>query len=138
MGENFNRSPSIFDQAKEIFKENIKHWGYTESFSEYAEWLWKAHILPVTSDQEFFGTSVMEAIYCQVWPILPCRLTYPELISSNDHEENFYKDEDELYSKIIWAMDNVTKGNNYNLHGIAKQFDWRNMAPIYDQLLSSI
>ena len=80
----------------------------------------------------------MEAIYCQVWPILPCRLTYPELISSNDHEENFYKDEDELYSKIIWAMDNVTKGNKYNLHGIAKQFDWRNMAPIYDQLLSSI
>ena len=138
LGENFNRSPSVFDQAKEIFKENIKHWGYTESFSEYAEWLWKAHILPVTSDQEFFGASVMEAIYCQVWPILPCRLTYPEIISSNDHEENFYKDEDELYSKIIWAMDNVTKGNKYNLHGIAKQFDWRNMAPIYDQLLSSI
>ena len=95
MGENFNRSPSIFDQAKEDFKNNIIQWGYTESFNEYAEWLWKADILPVTSNQEFFGASVMEAIYCQIWPILPCRLTYPELISSNDNEENFHEEIDD-------------------------------------------
>ena len=138
MGENFNRSPSIFDQAKEDFKNNIIQWGYTESFNEYAEWLWKADILPVTSNQEFFGASVMEAIYCQIWPILPCRLTYPELISSSDNEENFYKNEDELYSKIIRAMDNTKRDNKSNLKSIAKQFDWKYMGPIYDKLLTSI
>ncbi len=138
LGENFNRSPSIFDQAKENFKNNIIQWGYTESFNEYAEWLWKADILPVTSNQEFFGASVMEAIYCQIWPILPCRLTYPELISSNDNEENFYKNEDELYSKIIRAMDNTKRDNKSNLKSIAKQFDWKYMGPIYDKLLASI
>ena len=138
LGENFNRSPSIFDQAKEDFKNNIIQWGYTESFNEYAEWLWKADILPVTSNQEFFGASVMEAIYCQVWPILPCRLTYPELISSNDNEDNFYKNEDELYSKIIRAVDNTKRDNKSNLKSIAKQFDWKYMGPIYDKLLARI
>ena len=100
--------------------------------------MWKADILPVTSNQEFFGASVMEAIYCQIWPILPYRLTYPELISSNDNEENFYKNEDELYSKIIRAMDNTKRDNKSNLKSIAKKFDWKYMGPIYDKLLASI
>ena len=100
--------------------------------------MWKADILPVTSNQEFFGASVMEAVYCQIWPILPFRLTYPELISPNDNEENFYKNEDELYSKIIRAMDNTKRDNKSNLKSIAKQFDWKYMGPIYDKLLASI
>ena len=88
LGENFSKSPKVFEESKKEFVNQIVHWGYVDSFEEYAKLLWKSHIIPVTSNQEFFGGSVMEAIYCGVWPILPNRLTYPELLPSEMHSEN--------------------------------------------------
>ena len=138
LGENFSQSPIVFEQAKNIFKDEIVQWGYTGSFDEYAEWLWKADILPVTSNQEFFGASVMEAIYCDTWPILPARLTYPELIPKKNHKKHLYKNESELYKKIIWTIQNYKKIRKTNLSAIAFQFDWKAMAPIYDKVMNSI
>ena len=138
LGENFSQSPVIFEHAKNIFKDEIVQWGYTGSFDEYAEWLWKVDILPVTSNQEFFGASVMEAIYCNTWPILPARLTYPELIPKKSHKKHLYKDESELYKKIIWTIQNYKQIRKANLGSIALQFDWKAMVPIYDKVMNSI
>ena len=138
LGENFSQSPIVFEQAKNIFKDEIVQWGYTGSFHEYAEWLRKADILPVTSHQEFFGASVMEAIYCNTWPILPARLTYPELIPKKSHKKHLYEDESELYKKILWAIQNYKRIRKANLGSIALQFDWKAMTPIYDKVMNSI
>ena len=80
LGESFKTTPSIFDEAKDKLNDRIVHYGFCDQFKDYAQWLWKADILPVTSNQDFFGISIMEAIYCGVYPILPKRLTYPELL----------------------------------------------------------
>ena len=136
LGENFSQSPSIFDKAKEIFKDNICHWGYSQSFSEYAEWLWKADILPVTSNQEFFGASVMEAIYCNTWPILPRRLTYPELMHIDNHSDHIYENENDLYEKIVYLINDQHKLKLTKIRSIAKNFDWSAMAPVYDKRFS--
>jgi len=53
-----------------------------EDFAEYAKWLWRADILPVTSRQEFFGASVVQALYCNCCALLPDRLAYPEHLPS--------------------------------------------------------
>ena len=138
LGENFSQSPAVFEHAKNIFKNEIVQWGYTESYDEYAEWLWKADILPVTSNQEFFGASVMEAIYCDTWPILPDRLTYPELIPKKSQKEHLYSNESELYKNIIWAIKNYEKVRESKLSAIAQQFDWQTMAPFYDKVFNII
>ena len=138
LGENFSQSPVVFEEARKVFESNIVHWGYTDSFDIYAEWLWKADILPVTSKQEFFGGSVMEAIYCDTWPILPNRLTYPELILKKNHIEHIYKSETELFKKVGWAIKNYKAIRKSKLSKIALKFDWRTMAPIYDKALSLI
>ena len=138
LGENFSKSPTSFEHAKEIFKDEIIQWGYTESYDEYAEWLWKADILPVTSNQEFFGASIMEAIYCGTWPILPDRLTYPELIPKKIQKEHIYVNESDLYKKIIWAIRNYKSIRKTNLSAIASQFDWKATAPVYDKVMNSI
>ena len=70
LGENFSKSPTVFEKIKKELSNHIAQWGYVDSFKEYSEWLWKSDIMPVTSNQEFFGASVMEAIYCGVWPCL--------------------------------------------------------------------
>jgi len=138
LGENFSQSPTVFEQSKSSLKDYIIHWGYVDTFNQYAEWLWKADILPVTSNQEFFGASVMEAIYCDTWPILPNRLTYPELIPRVHHPENLYDNEDELYEKIHHAIKNYKNLRQNKLSTIAQQFGWKTMAPEYDTLFSAI
>ncbi|HAW81376.1 MAG TPA: DUF3524 domain-containing protein, partial [Balneola sp.] len=64
LGEQNDVNPPIFDEAKEKLKDEIIHWGYADSFDDYAKWLWRVDILPVTSNQDFFGGSLIEAMYC--------------------------------------------------------------------------
>tara|TARA_Y100001970_G_scaffold271771_1_gene367607 strand:- start:2217 stop:3305 length:1089 start_codon:yes stop_codon:yes gene_type:complete len=138
LGENFNNSPNIFLNAKKNFKKNILHWGYVEDFNIYSEWLWKANIIPVTSKQDFFGASVMEAIYCNTYPLLPNRLSYPELIPNRLHEDLIYKNEEDLYKKIIQAIKNFNMQNFKIIRKAAKEYDWKFLAPIYDNKMESI
>jgi len=90
LGENYGESPPIFAEAKEKLAKHIIHFGYAPDFETYARLLWQANILPVTSQQDFFGGSVVEAIYCGVYPLLPNKLAYPEHILSNHHAQHFY------------------------------------------------
>lgn len=138
IGENFSQSPKIFDRAKKDFKDELIHWGYAKTFELYAELLWRADILPVTSNQEFFGISVMEAIYCGNWPILPNRLTYPELLPEVNHKDNIYQDEKDLYKKIINAIVNIENIRKTKLSSIASKFSWDIMVPVYDDFFSNV
>ncbi len=91
LGECYDKQPPVFSEAKERLADKILHWGYTKSFAEYCEWLWKADLLPVTSNQDFFGASVVEAMYCNVVPFLPKRLAYPEHLPEQYHNTYFYE-----------------------------------------------
>ena len=137
LGENFSKSPKVFEESKKEFVNQIVHWGYVDSFEEYAKWLWKSHIIPVTSNQEFFGVSVMEAMYCDVWPIVPNRLTYPELIPERFHNNSIYNTEEELFKKILWSINNCNDLAQYNIASIPERFDWRSMSKEYDEKLEA-
>ena len=138
LGENFSKSPKVFEESKKNFANQIMHWGYVDSFEEYAKWLWKSHIIPVTSNQEFFGISVMEAIYCGVWPILPNRLTYPELIPEINHKNNIYKTEEELFKKIMWSIKNHNDLAQHKIAYISEKFDWQVIVSKYDRKLEAM
>ena len=138
LGENFSNSPIIFENAKKTFKQEIMHWGYATSFEDYAKWLWKANILPITSNQDFFGASIIEAIYCNNYPILPNRLSYPELIPQQYKDFIIYKNNKILYQKLIWAITNYKNFNLPIINNIAKKFDWKFLAPVYDKKFSSL
>lgn len=137
LGENFKSTPTIFDEAQYKLADNIVHYGFCESFEDYAQWLWKADILPVTNIQDFFGISIMEAIYCNTYPLLPNRLTYPELLPEAFHQKHIYKDENDLYKKLISAIMDISNVRKTKLSSIADKFDWKLMAPVYDELFSS-
>ena len=138
LGENFNNSPEIFKNAKDIFKENILHWGYAKNFDSYAKWLWKANILPVTSNQDFFGVSVMEAIYCETYPLLPNRLSFPELIPKKFHCDHFYQNDNHLNEKLISLIKTFKDRDIKALKKVALKFDWSHLAPVYDAKLNSL
>ena len=133
VGEEFDTEMSIFTEARNAFKDEIIHIGYCDSFEEYASWLWKADILPVTINQEFFGASVMEAVYCSCYPLLPKRLTYPELFNDQINAVHFYSNDDDYYNKLKSLL--VDKNFIHSLNDIALKYDWSVMSQHYDQLI---
>ena len=138
LGECFSKKPDVFLEEKQKLGERIVQFGYVDNFEEYAQWLWRADILPVTSKQDFFGASVIEAIYCGCLPILPDRLAYPELILSNQHEKYFYKNIDELLAKLEFSLKNYQSFDGRKLQKSVRRFSWQNLAPEYDRRLAKL
>lgn len=138
VGEVFDVVPKPFRDAAAEFGDRIVHSGYVENRGEYAAWLRRSHILPVTSDQDFFGGSVMEAMYCRCHPILPRRLAYPELLAGERYADCFYGEFDELVEKLDSAIRNFRSLPTDHLRAAACRYDWKEMAPRYDRRLQAL
>jgi len=120
---------------KERLKDVTLHWGMVDSKKEYLKLLEQATLLPVTSNQDFFGISIIEAISKGSHPLLPNRLAYPELISKDDHKEVFYNDISELRLMIKrgHSVDLVKKTQKH-----LKKFDWSEVIKTYDKTFKKV
>ena len=138
LGEGGKNERSCFTHARIKLEKHILKFGFIKSFSEYAQWLWRADILPVTSNQDFFGASIMEAVYCNTIPLLPQRLTYPNLFHLINNPEIFYQSTKELMYKleILLTNNRIIKSNKYQ--DIAIRYDWSIMAPTYDDIFENL
>ena len=137
LGEQFKNAPSIFKEAREILKDRIIHWGYAETQQEYVKWLWHADILLVTSNQDFFGGSVVEAMYCNVKPLLPKRLSYPEHIPAFLHHVFFYEEE-ELTDKLQRWIKDVSVLRKQQTRSFVEKYDWSVLSGHYDEVLADL
>lgn len=131
LGESYENRPPIFDTAKEKLADKILHWGYAESKADYVKWLYTADILPVTSRQDFFGASVIEAMYCNCVPFLPKRLAYPEHIPAAWHNTFFYEEED-FVNKLQRRIWDVKYLRVMDTRQYVQKYDWSTLAPLYD------
>jgi glycosyltransferase involved in cell wall biosynthesis len=132
LGEHFGRMPEVFLAAKERMDDRIVQFGYADP-AGYSAWLRRADILPVTSRQDFFGASVVEAVYCGCFPLLPRRLAYPELIPREYHARYFYEDFDDLVERLGAAIVDIEATRAADLRSVVEKYDWRVMAPEYDR-----
>jgi len=135
-GENYKSSPAIFMQAKERLKEEIIHFGYADKFETYAELLQKADILPVTNNQDFFGGSVVEAIYCDCFPLLPKRLAYLEHIPEHLHNVHLYENEEGFYLKLKRIVLGLLNFEKSDFRRFVAHYDWENLIAHYDDVFS--
>lgn len=138
LGENFRKKPAEFEEARERLGDKIVQFGYAEDFSSYASLLWKADIMPVTSNQDFFGGSVVEGIYCNNLPLLPKRLAYPEHIPEEFQEEFFYEDFGDLVNRLERAIINIDETRSKDVSRFVRGYRWEEMAPRYDNLLNEL
>lgn len=137
LGESYKNSPGIFKKAFEILGEDIVKTGYL-SGHEYASWLLASDILPITSNHDFFGISVMEAVYSDSYPILPKRLTYPDLYNLDENLELFYGDFDELVDKLRFAIVNVKEIRKKSYKELASPYDWSRLIKHYDEAIGNL
>lgn len=137
LGEAYKNSPKIFKKAKEVLSEDIVKTGYL-SGKEYSSWLLASDILPVTSYHDFFGISVIEAVYSGCYPILPKRLTYPDLYKIDENPELFYENFDELVNKLRFAISNIDRIRENSFRKLASPYNWNQLIGRYDDAIGNL
>ena len=107
---------------------------------DYAALLWRSDVVVSTSVHEFFGVSMLEAIHCGCHPLLPNRLTYPELIPERLHTPLLhapvlYDDEDALFDTLRSILRAETHPLPADvLRDVPADFAWPLQAPRFDAL----
>ena len=134
-GENFRMQPAEFAEAQARLGDRLVHYGYAGSEAGYADLLWCSDIVLSTAVHEFFGVSVVEAIYCGARPVLPRRLSYPELLPP-DRTDCLYDDFPGLLTRLRDAIQAPEALSN--LRPAAARFDWSVLGPVYDDLLEEV
>ncbi len=135
-GESFRIQPAEFTEARERLGARLVHFGYAESESEYARLLWDADVVLSTAVHEFFGVSVVEAVYCGATPVLPNRLSYPELIPPNWRARCLYDNADGLLARLRAFLTRAAPSPE--LRQAMARFDWSEIGPVYDDLLQDV
>lgn len=136
LGESFAEQPAIFAEARSRLGKRVVQFGYAADFAAYAEWLWRADILPVTAIHDFFGVSVVQAMRCDCHPLLPKRLAYPEHVPSSFHGDCFYEDFDDMVDRLAELINQVSDLRCRNVQSFAQNYDWRHLVGRYDDLFS--
>jgi glycosyltransferase involved in cell wall biosynthesis len=140
LGENFQKVPNEFIAARERLKHRIVQYGYVKSKEEYREWLKLGSIVISTATQENFGISVIEAVRHGCMPLLPERLSYPEIIPTAFHPDVLYKDRSQLIEKLCYLITNYEQFREKieALSNAMIPFAWNNMIDMYDDTLEKL
>lgn len=139
LGKSFGRSPKIFSMVEDQFAESILQFGYVQDVGEYAQWLINADLVISTSQQDFFGISMAEAIFAGCYPLVPNRLALPELIPDVFRDSCIYVNEVDLERKIssfILGFDQFKISPIFKEH--ISQFTFSNLIPKYEACLARI
>ncbi|MHC4424617.1 MAG: tRNA-queuosine alpha-mannosyltransferase domain-containing protein [Planctomycetota bacterium] len=80
IGQSFRDRPEVFEQAHRHFQDHIELWGYQQSRDDYERVLCRADVIVSTANHEFFGIGVLEAAAAGAYPLVPDRLSYPEIL----------------------------------------------------------
>ena len=144
IGEQFKDAPDVFTWAREFFADYIDRWGYQERRSEYESALGEADIIVSTANHEFFGISVVEAIAAGAYPVLPKRLSYPEILSGieiGSEDEFFYDGSARGLAEKIVSLAKLTQHDGLwgadkrrGVRGV-ERFTWKKLLPVLDKAL---
>jgi glycosyltransferase involved in cell wall biosynthesis len=137
-GEHVDPDEPNFRAAREWLGARALAWGYAPGVEAYRDRLWSADIVVSTALQEFFGISVVEAMFCGCVPILPRRLSYPELLPPAYHAACLYDGQDDLVDKLAAAIRDLPVLRARGLREHAAQYDWRDMAAKWDAVLAEV
>lgn len=101
LGARGPQRPAVLDELHRRFPDRILHDGFAATAHEYWSWLARMDVVVSTADHEFFGIAVCEAVWAGAVPVLPNRLSYPELVPA----ECLYDSTEESVSIIERMLD---------------------------------
>ena len=136
-GQQFQTVPDDFAAARQDFGDRVVQFG-TLDRGAYEDLLRRSGVVVSTALHEFFGLSVLEAVAAGACPVLPNRLSYPELFPP----DCLYDDDDAgvvgLVDRLCRLLtdDDARRAQAASAHARAVEYDWSLVAPKYDALLA--
>ncbi len=138
LGEKYSKYPRVFKTAEKILKVEIVHSGYADSYMEYLSLLRQGDIVISTAHQENYGISIVEAILSGCTPLLPDRLSYPEIIPEEYHGKYLYSGNKDLLYKLKLLLTKGTPGQPKGLTDKLSRFCWSSHIINFDNLFLRI
>lgn len=138
IGEHIDPQHPTFAAAREEFAARALAWGYVPDLETYRRLLYQADIVVSAAIQEFFGIAVIEAIFCGCVPLLPRRLSYPELIPVHLHPFCLYDDDAQLADRLSQTIVALPSLREIDFRSIAARYDWSQMATRYDAAFADV
>ena len=144
IGQQFARTPPIFAEARREFQAETVRWGYQPTHAAYQAALSEADVFVSTARHEFFGISAVEAIAAGLYPLLPRRLAYPEILTPQviaDTDRFFYQGESaQLTERLATLAGRVTHGDLWQGDSqccirAVERFFWKHLVPRLDNAL---
>jgi glycosyltransferase involved in cell wall biosynthesis len=144
VGQSFQAVPDSFQAAKTEFADIIEHWGFQATQEAYWQCLQEADIVVSTAHHEFFGIGMIEAMCAGAYPLLPKRLSYPEILSLDQtpsHQCFFY---DGTVSSLTARLTELIQKSRTqplwqdtpSIESHLHAYHWKNAASAMDQQLA--
>ncbi|MBW2658804.1 MAG: DUF3524 domain-containing protein [Deltaproteobacteria bacterium] len=130
LGQSFQSVPDCFKKGQLEFKDKIIHWGFVSSYLDYIALLRRGDIVVSTSLHEFYGISVIEAVRAGCRPLLPGRLSYPELFGNK-----FLYGEEGLAGSLKEAVLTHSRPNQKENKRLTDKFSWQALCLSYERWL---
>ncbi|MHC4714497.1 MAG: tRNA-queuosine alpha-mannosyltransferase domain-containing protein [Planctomycetota bacterium] len=130
-GETSPRNPDAFESIRSRLSAVIVNWGFLESPAEYRDLLSRCDIVVSTARHEFFGLSVLEAVAAGCGPVLPRRLSYPEVFDEAD-ERVFFFEEGRLEERLAEILTSQLPARA-QVRGLAERFLWPAVVRLWDE-----
>jgi len=146
IGQSFRDRPEIFDKAHLQFQDYIDDWDYQQRRAEYERVLSRADVVVSTAMHEFFGIGIIEAIAAEAYPLVPNRLSYPEILGLRKikgAEQFFYNGTvknlaDKLCELAVRIENDALWPVAITPSMLTDKFKWQNLARYYDHALEQI
>ncbi|MEZ6052048.1 MAG: DUF3524 domain-containing protein [Planctomycetaceae bacterium] len=141
IGQSYREMPVCFHEARERFADRIRNWGYLDSRETYRDVLQSADIYVSTAAHEFFGIAAVEAIAAGCYPLLPRRLSYPELVN-NQPDFLYAGDSASLSQRLTELITTREQERNFSEAAeparlAVERFLWKNLVPLMDDQLEA-
>jgi len=123
----------------------IDPWGYQEGRAAYRACLAWADCIVSTAHHEFFGLAVAEAAAAGCLPLLPPRLTYPEIFPpAQGHGPSFYDGTPAGVAEALadaaarLARDDLWQGDPARARRAVAHLTWPTLVPQLDAALAAV
>ncbi len=136
-GENRRSDPQEFDAVIRDLGDRIDHVGRLDR-PRYVELLLRSDVTVSTARHEFFGIAAVEAMAAGIVPLLPARLSYPELVPAQFHEACLYPSR--LYDHLHRVLGDLgaARVRLAGLRAAMGRFAWPSVIGAYDDAFASL
>ncbi len=130
LGQRFRDNPDCFISGLKKLSDRIIHVGFLENRQDYYRLLAEGDVVVSTAHHEFFGISVIEAVRAGCTPVLPDRLSYPELF-----EKKYLYQEGYLTSHLEHVLKKRETLSSCQRESMTRPFSWKQLLGDYEKWL---